>query len=133
MNDMKGQIQYYEDKLAYEMDPADLFERLGDGENLIVVDARREYAFLEEHIPGAVNIPHRSMNEASTTSLDRAVTYVCYCDGIGCNASTKAALKLARLGFSVRELIGGLEWWKKDGFATAGSGAAAGAEVKCAC
>ena len=29
-------------------------------------------------------------------------TYVCYCDGIGCNASTKTALKLLMLGFEVR-------------------------------
>jgi len=43
---------------------------------------------------------------------------VTYCDGIGCNASTKGALNMARLGFKVRELIGGLDWWKRDGHPT---------------
>ena len=45
--------------------------------------------------------------------------YVCYCDGIGCNGSTRGAYKLAALGFQVKELIGGLHWWRQDGFAVA--------------
>ena len=56
-----------------------------------------------------------------------------YCDGIGCNASTKTALKLLTLGFQVRELIGGLDWWKRDGYATAGEKTPAGTEINCGC
>src|ERR1700731_3943168 len=41
--------------------------------------------------------------------------YVVYCDGIGCNASTKGAYKLARLGFRAKELLGGIDWWRRDG------------------
>jgi hypothetical protein len=29
--------------------------------------------------------------------------------------STKGADNLARLGFNVKELLGGLNWWKRDG------------------
>ena len=47
--------------------------------------------------------------------------YVTYCDGIGCNASTKGALNMAKLGFRVKELMGGLDWWKRDGCKTEGS------------
>ena len=130
---MHPQILYYQNKLAYEMDPADLYERLGAGEEIVVVDARRTHAFEAERIPGAINLPHRELDADRAKGLDRAVTYVCYCDGIGCNASTKGALKLTQLGFRVKELIGGLEWWKKDGFATHGREAAGGAEIRCAC
>ena len=56
-----------------------------------------------------------------------------YCDGIGCNASTKTALKLLGLGFEVRELMGGLDWWKRDGYATEGAEARAGTEIACGC
>ena len=63
-------------------------------------------AFAEGHIPGAVNFPHRTMNEDSTANLDRDALYVTYCDGIGCNASTKGALNMTRLGFRVKELDG---------------------------
>jgi rhodanese-related sulfurtransferase len=34
----------------------------------------------------------------------------------GCNGSTKAALRLAALGFQVKEMIGGVEWWERDGY-----------------
>ena len=58
------------------------------------------------------------MNPESTQWLDSTALYVTYCDGIGCNASTKGALKLAELGFQVKELIGGFDWWKRDGYPT---------------
>ena len=59
--------------------------------------------------------------------------YVTYCDGIGCNASTKGALNLLKLGFKVKELIGGLDWWKRDGYKTNGKMATAGKEIICGC
>jgi rhodanese-related sulfurtransferase len=130
---MKDQIVFYQDKLAYEIDPSDLFKALEDGENVIPLDARRPDGFENEHIPGAINIPHREMNEVSTAHLDRSKTYVCYCDGIGCNASTKGALNMTRLGFKVKELIGGIEWWKIEGYATEGTNVTAGLKINCAC
>ena len=130
---MDAQIKHYENKLAFEMDPSDLFQELTDGNNIIALDARKETGYLAEHIPGAVNIPHRTMNEESTSHLDRDKIYVVYCDGIGCNASTKGALNMTRLGFKVRELIGGIEWWKKDGYATEGKNAVSGEKINCDC
>lgn len=130
---MTEQIKFYENKLAYEMDPADLFEALENGEKVIAIDARKSFGYEQEHIPGAINLPHRDMNAETTKGLDREVTYVCYCDGIGCNASTKGALNMARLGFQVKELLGGIEWWKFDGYATEGTQAAPGAKIECAC
>ena len=47
--------------------------------------------------PGAVSFPHREMSAETTAELDRSKAYVVYCDGIGCNASTKGAYKLAGL------------------------------------
>jgi rhodanese-related sulfurtransferase len=55
------------------------------------------------------------MSIETTTTLDRSIVYVVYCDGIGCNASTKGAYKLARLGYRTKELLGGLDWWCRDG------------------
>jgi rhodanese-related sulfurtransferase len=131
---MNEQIKHYEGKLAYEMDPSDLFEAMNNGEKIIPLDARRPEAFAREHIPGALNFPHRTMNADSTKDLRKDVVYVSYCDGIGCNASTKGALKLATLGFTVKELIGGIEWWKKDGYDTEGlQGVEQGAKVRCFC
>jgi rhodanese-related sulfurtransferase len=115
---METQIKHYTDKLEYETDSWDLKAALDNGERIVVIDARSPQSYNAEHIPGAINIPHRMMTEESTRQLDRSTLYVVYCDGIGCNASTKGALNLARLGFRVKELIGGLVWWKQDGYKT---------------
>jgi rhodanese-related sulfurtransferase len=115
---MDEQLQHYADKLAYETDAWDLQEALRAGEHIIVIDARAPQAFEDEHIPGAINLPHRSMSVETAGHLEQAALVVTYCDGIGCNASTKAALNMTRLGFRVKELIGGLDWWKRDGHPT---------------
>lgn len=130
---MIGQAEFYEAKLAYETDAWDLSEALKAGADIVVVDARSRAAYETEHIPAALNIPHRSMTPESTARLDATKIYVTYCDGIGCNASTKGALKLAGLGFQVKELLGGLDWWKRDGYATAGREATPGTEPSCGC
>ncbi|GGR89850.1 hypothetical protein GCM10010236_50550 [Streptomyces eurythermus] len=114
------QLAYYQAKLAYEMDSADLKAALEDGQDLVVVDGRGTEAYEAEHIPGAISIPHRSISRESLTVLSKAPLYVAYCDGIGCNASTKTAIKLATEGFRVKELTGGLDWWKRDGHPTEG-------------
>jgi len=41
---------------------------------------------------------------------------VTYCDGIFCNASTKAAAKLTALGFRVKEMLDGMEGWREEGY-----------------
>lgn len=131
---MDVQIKYYESKLAFEMDPSDLFDALKNGEKVIALDARKSFGFDAEHIPTAINIPHREMNAESTKHLDREFVYVTYCDGIGCNASTKGALNMSKLGFQVKELIGGIEWWKFDGYLTEGTKASSvGEKIECAC
>lgn len=127
------QVTHYENKLRYEIDSYDLYESLQAGEKVIVVDARSAEAYAREHIPGAISLPHREMTPESTVHLDRTALFVTYCDGIGCNASTKGALKLARLDFRVKELMGGLDWWKRDGYATEGADAAPGRAVSCGC
>ena len=118
---MDDQIRHFEEKLSHETDSWDLNEAIQNSEKIVVIDARSSKAYVEEHIPGAVSLPHRTMNQETTSHLDRDALYVTYCDGIGCNASTKGALKMARLGFRVKELIGGLDWWKRDGCPTATS------------
>ena len=127
---MNKQIEYYQNKLDYEMDPWDLFTGLEKGESVVPLDTRRVPAFLKEHIPGAISLPHREMDENTTKKLDKTITYVCYCKGIGCNASTWGALKMSKLGFKVKELFGGIECWKADGYSTDGTQHTKGIDIK---
>lgn len=106
---MNDQIKYYENKLKYETDSWDLYEAIKKNYNVVVIDTRLYEVFLQEHIPGAINLPHRSMNLENTNGFNKEALYITYCDGIGCNASTKGAYNMAKLGFKVKELIGGLD------------------------
>ncbi|KFK93312.1 MULTISPECIES: rhodanese-like domain-containing protein [unclassified Serratia (in: enterobacteria)] len=109
-------LNYLAAKLGYYADSSDVAEDLRNGvSGIVVIDTRAEALYAAGHIPGAMSFPHRLMNEQSTAVLDRELVYVTYCDGIGCNGSTKGAYKLAKLGFRVKELIGGLDFWQRDG------------------
>jgi rhodanese-related sulfurtransferase len=127
------QLAYYQQKLAYETDSSDLHLALKNNENILVVDGRSAEAYQHEHIPGAINIPHKGICSNNTAELDKSKVYICYCDGIGCNASTKTAMKLLSLGFQVKELLGGIDWWKRDGYSTAGTEGREGIPVVCGC
>lgn len=127
------QTEFYEAKLAYETDSWDVFDALQKGEDMIVIDARSVDAYAQEYIPNAINIPHKTMNEETTKHLDKSKLYVSYCDGIGCNASTKGALNMSKLGFKTKELLGGLDWWKRDGYETSGLNSTKGTNISCGC
>jgi rhodanese-related sulfurtransferase len=118
---MKDQMEYYEKKLRFELDSWDLNDSLRRGIEVRILDMRSIEAYEKEHIPGAISLPHRTINIENTAHFSRDILYITYCNGIGCNASTKGALKLLNLGFQVKELSGGLDWWKRDGHETHGS------------
>lgn len=110
--------QFYAAKLAFEVDAADVQALLATGEDIVLLDARSIDAFQQETIPGAINLSHRLMSAERLATLAPEPLYISFCDGIGCNASTKGALKLAAAGFKVKELQGGVDWWKRDGYPT---------------
>lgn len=102
-------------KLSFYTDAADVAEDLKNRiAGVVVIDTRSEAHYQRGHIPGAISFPHRLMTAGTTQHLNRDVVYVTYCDGIGCNGSTQGAYKLAKLGFRVKELIGGLDFWIRD-------------------
>ncbi len=111
-------------KLSFETDPADLhFDMTHDLVDFVVLDVRHAEDYAAAHIPGAVNIPHAKMTQKRmSASYSPETLFVVYCWGPGCNGSTKAALRLSQLGYPVKELIGGIEYWRKEGYAIEKSG-----------
>jgi rhodanese-related sulfurtransferase len=104
-------------RLAYETDPADVHADLAKGRtDFVLIDARSPEDYATGHLPGAVNLPVRRITADAAVDLRRDCVYVTYCWGPGCNGSTKAAARLAALGFRVKEMIGGVEWWLRDGY-----------------
>jgi rhodanese-related sulfurtransferase len=108
--------QYFLSKLAFETDPADVRLDLQRGRNdFVVLDVRSPKDHAECRIAGALNIPYRRISPETTADLPMDKVIVVYCWGLSCNASTKAAFRLSELGFKVKELIGGIEAWRKEG------------------
>jgi rhodanese-related sulfurtransferase len=127
--DSKDALRHFEQRLEWEMDAVDLWS---DRDAYVIVDARSPQAYAAGHVPGAINLPHRTIT-AETASFPSDAVLVTYCDGIGCNASTKAAVKLSRLGYRVKEMIGGIDWWRRDGLPVETGQSSEPAAVSCGC
>jgi rhodanese-related sulfurtransferase len=89
-----------------------------DNPDFVLLDVRQPDVFKNGHVPGAVNLPHGKIVEATLAEYPDETVFVVYCAGPHCNGADKAALRLARLGRPVKKMIGGMEGWKADGFAT---------------
>lgn len=112
--------KHFAAKLSLETDPSDVYEALQSGSKaFVVVDGRSPESFARGHVKGAVNHWHRTIDKTLAKKLDKKKLYVTYCTGVGCNASAKAAMKLAGLGFKVKEMVGGLQWWRQEGYPVA--------------
>ena len=109
--------KHFESKLAFESDPSDVrFDQENSPGSFVLVDCRSPESFAKAHIPGAVNIPYRTMDAKTTLELTRHPLVVTYCTSVACNASTKGAARLAALGFRVKEMVGGIEAWEAEGY-----------------
>ena len=114
--------RHFTARLAVETDPSDVHADLERGvQRFIVVDVRSPQHYAECHIPGAVSMPHRTISREATAHLSPDVCIVTYCWGPGCNAATRGAARLSALGFQVKEMIGGIEYWRHEGYAVEGS------------
>ena len=104
-------------RLSFETDPSDVYhDTTKKISGIIVLDARTPESYARGHVPGAINLPHGTIDSSTTASLPRDKVIVTYCDGVFCNASTKAAAKLTALGFKVKEMVDGMEGWRKEGY-----------------
>lgn len=109
-------------KLSVETDPADVRLDLQRGQRgFVLIDARSAQDYEECHIPGAISLPYRQITAESTAHLSKEQPLVVYCWSPGCNSATKAAARLSALGFLVKEMIGGIEYWRREGGAVEGT------------
>jgi rhodanese-related sulfurtransferase len=113
-------LEYFSAKLAFETDASDVYAAQKAGEHFVLVDVRSAEAWSQGRIVGAVHLPRQEIAARAPHELDPAVPVVVYCWSPGCNAGTKAAIEFARLGFTVKEMIGGYEYWVREGQPTEG-------------
>lgn len=110
-------LAHFSGLLRYETDCWDVHEGLERGHGgFVVLDVRSPELFAQGHVPGAVNLPHRRINERNLAQFPDDALFVVYCAGPHCNGADKAAVALSRLGRPVKKMIGGVTGWLDEGF-----------------
>ncbi len=105
--------RFFSKKLGYETDCTDVYHDLKhEIANFVLVDVRSPEHYAKSHIPQAINIPNARINERTMSEYAPGTIFVVYCWGPGCNGATIAAMKLSKLGFPVKEMLGGMEYWE---------------------
>ena len=110
-------VQHFAARLRYETDVSDVHEAMHRAEpGFVLVDSRGQAAWDQGHLPGALHLPTASIPERAPELIPVGTPVVTYCWGPGCNGATRAALAFARLGYEVREMLGGYEYWVREGY-----------------
>jgi len=110
-------LQHFSARLAFETDVSDVAADLAAGAPGTVVDTRSLESWNHGHVPGAIHLPTAQIAKQAAELIDRDKTVVVYCWGPGCNGAQKAAVEFARLGYTVKEMLGGFEYWAREGWA----------------
>ncbi|GCE15274.1 rhodanese-like domain-containing protein [Tengunoibacter tsumagoiensis] len=117
----KAAHQHFFARLAVETDVSDVMGDLQRGyDGFVLIDARSTQDFEECHIPGAINLPYRTITADTMKAFSQDKPLIIYCWSPACNAATKAAARLSALGFQVKEMLGGIEYWRREGGAVEG-------------
>ena len=118
IQDTEAAFKYFQDELNFTVDPGTA-KKVSEGKlDGIIIDLRKKEHFNKDHIPGAINLPfdkydgfEGDQKDFPGLSKDK-INYV-YCYELLCNLSQKAAKKFASLGYPVKEIRGGLKYYKK--------------------
>ncbi|KUL37481.1 sulfurtransferase [Streptomyces sp. NRRL F-4489] len=111
---------FFAARLAFQADVSDVRASLDSGDpGFVLVDSRGGAGWEQGHVPGAVHLPTADIPARAASLLDPDVPVITYCWGPGCDGATRAALALSQLGYRVKEMIGGIEYWIREGFPVA--------------
>ena len=103
--------------MSFQTDVSDVRASLESGDpGFVLIDSRGTAGWEQGHVPGAVHLPTADIPARAAGLLDPAVPIITYCWGPGCNGATRSALALSQLGYRVKEMIGGIEYWIREGF-----------------
>lgn len=112
---------HYAARIRFETDASDVAAALEAGARFALVDVRGQAAWDQGHAVGARHIPRQEL-ASRIGDLEAGIPVVVYCWGPGCNGAAKAALELSSLGVPVKEMLGGFEYWAREGYPVEGAG-----------
>ena len=103
-----------------EITRKELRTKLVGSEKVVLVDALPSKHYEDAHLPGAINVPHKEVDELSPKLLpDKSAHIVVYCSNRACQNSPQAARKLHALGYeNVYDYEEGKQDWIEAGLPT---------------
>jgi rhodanese-related sulfurtransferase len=116
-------IHHFETEFAFETDCWDVHEALESADpGFLLLDVRGPASFDKGHVPGAISFPHGKIVASKMAGYARDTLFVAYCAGPHCNGAARGALRLAKLGFAVKIMAGGIMGWLDEGFTLVNEG-----------
>jgi rhodanese-related sulfurtransferase len=110
-------LAHFQARLGFETDCADVYYATNhETKDFVLLDVRTPTLYAAGHVPGAINMPTRTISEQRLAEYPADTLFVVYCAGPHCNGANKAAVKLAQLDRPMKEMIGGLTGWIDEGF-----------------
>ncbi len=113
-------LAHFERRLTFETDCWDVHDAMTRKvADFVLLDVRSPELYEAGHVMGATNLPHARIVERNLAEWPMDTLFVVYCAGPHCNGANKAAVRLAKLGRPVKEMIGGIAGWVDEGFVLA--------------
>lgn len=110
-------LAHFESLMTFETDCWDVHHAISNGlQDFVLLDVRATAAYENGHVDGAVSFPYSKINSESLEAFAPDTLFVVYCAGPHCNATEKAAIRLAKLNRPVKKMIGGVCGWLDEGF-----------------
>ena len=110
-------LKHFEKLLEFETDCWDVHHAITNNRmDFVLLDVRGAELFAAGHIEHAISLPHTRINENTLKEYPQNTLFVVYCAGPHCNATEKAAIRLAKLRRPVKKMIGGVTGWLDEGF-----------------
>jgi rhodanese-related sulfurtransferase len=95
----------------------ELWQKIQDGDDFVLVDALSPITFAMAHLPGAINMTRQLLEDRARRRIPEPDTeVVVYCADEDCDSSTTVANHLRDLGYTnVRHYAGGRRDWEAAG------------------
>ena len=109
-------VAYFSSRLAFQTDSSDVHADIEQSKRFVLVDVRGQSSWDQGRAVGAVHMHHSEIAERAPKEIPIDMPLVVYCWGPGCNGAHRGALNFALLGYQVKEMIGGFEYWAREGY-----------------
>lgn len=110
-------LAHFEALMAFETDCWDVHHAISNNRrDFVLLDVRSNDHYQQGHIDQAISFPYARLNQQNLADYPMDTLFVVYCAGPHCNATEKAAIRLAKLGRPVKKMIGGVTGWIDEGF-----------------